>query len=94
MRQVNREELVYAIVGAMRGWSAALLRDLGSRVGETRARARVLAAGAIADKALHRFEVLSDGELPSVMGEKAFSRPVERMLGHDPGPNVYDENAP
>lgn len=94
MRQVNRDELIYAIVGAIRGWSAALLRDLGSHRGETRDRARALAATSIADKGLNRFEVLSEGELPGQMGELAFSKPIERMMGGDVGPPVYEDREP
>lgn len=91
MRQVNRDELMYMLVGAMRVFSPALWRDLTSRQIDTRQRARAIAAGILADKGLGRFEVLSSGELPGQMGESAFSRPIANMLGEDVGSGIRYE---
>lgn len=84
MRQVNRDELLYMLASAIRDFSPMLYRDLMSPQIERRDRGRVLAAGILADKALGRFEILSPNELPGVMGEAAYSRPIARMMGEDP----------
>ena len=90
MRQVNRDELIYAIQSGIRNWSAALRRDLNSGVVETRERARVIAAAALVDRVLKRFEVMTDTPLPNTMGEEAFSRPLDRLHGSWPDP-LYDD---
>jgi len=40
-----------------------------------------MAATMIVDGALARYEVLSSDELPAMMGEETYSRPLARMRG-------------
>ena len=91
MRQVNRDELIYTIIQAMRGFTPGLLQMLS--ISTQRDMAKAIMAGRVAD-ALGKFEIMSDVPLSEYLGERAFSIPVARMMGedvpsgmtHDPGP--------
>ncbi|WEK43001.1 MAG: hypothetical protein P0Y64_16915 [Candidatus Sphingomonas colombiensis] len=60
MRQVNRDELINIIQSAMRGWTKSLLKEFQHHEPDRKFRARVIAAGIIADK-MQRLETLSGG---------------------------------
>lgn len=82
IRQVNRDELAYAIAEGLRRTSRSTLKMLlDSRHRESRM-GRAMAALEIA-KGLAHFEILSDRDLPPLMGEGTYSRPIARMLGED-----------
>ncbi|MBB3349195.1 hypothetical protein [Sphingomonas sp. BK069] len=57
------------------------LKDVAGAAHERRTQAHVMAATMIVDGALARYEVLSSDELPAMMGEETYSRPLARMRG-------------
>ncbi|MCW6536307.1 hypothetical protein [Sphingomonas lycopersici] len=63
MRQVNRDELVHTLQAGMRDWTKTMLKDLQHYDSERRLRARLIAAGLLADK-LKRLEILTDAPEP------------------------------
>lgn len=82
MRQVNRDELAYMIAQALRQAKPSVLNMLVDRRPDQQRKGRAMVALAIVDELRH-LEVLSDRELPALMGERAFSVPLARMLGED-----------
>ena len=63
MRQVDEAELVWNIKYQLRGISASLRAQLGSREADKRAQAEQLVAERLVRGALARYEVLSDAPL-------------------------------
>jgi hypothetical protein len=81
VRQVNRDELIYIVAGALRDVPASIRKDLLDHSIARRDMARVLTATTIVDRALNRYEVLSAAPYTDQMGEGAFSKPIARMMG-------------
>lgn len=63
MRQVNRDELIHILQDGMRTWTASLLNEFRHHDPDKRVRARIIAAGLLADR-LKRLEILSDAVEP------------------------------
>ena len=94
MRQVDRDELIYIVAGALRDVPASVRNDLVHHSIARRDMARVLVATTIADRALNRYEVLSAAPYTDQMGASAFSKPIARMLGQDVGTGITYEGDP
>jgi hypothetical protein len=82
VRQVNRDELAYALVTALKKVSAATLNALRDSRHAQRSQAQAMVAMQLAE-GLGRFEILSTTPLPALMGESTYSTPLARMLGED-----------
>ena len=82
VRQVNLDELAYALTMALKKVSASTLNALRDSRHTQRSQAQAIVGMQLAE-GLKNFEILSTTPLPALMGESAFSTPMARMLGED-----------
>lgn len=79
MRQVNRDELAYALASALRKVSPTLRKQFSSGTFEQQQKARAFIAIALADE-LKNYEIMTDAPA-HLMGDEAYSRPLRNMIG-------------
>uniref|UniRef100_UPI002FC94B69 hypothetical protein n=1 Tax=Halalkalibacter lacteus TaxID=3090663 RepID=UPI002FC94B69 len=64
MRQISRDQLITTLRFHIAQLRPAVRKMLDSHDAQTRARGAEIIAALLADKALHRFEIMTDAPLP------------------------------